>query len=65
MFHDEDNAASTTNKNQIIPGEDLSDFSIEALAERKALLENEIQRIDDITEKKHAGRSAADAVFKI
>ena len=65
MFHDEDNAASSTKQNQIIPGEDLSDLSIEALTQRKAILENEIQRIDDITEKKHAGRSAADAVFKI
>jgi uncharacterized small protein (DUF1192 family) len=65
MFHDEDGAASTSKQNVITPGEDLSDYSIEALAERRGLLELEIQRIDEITDKKHAGRSEAEAIFKI
>jgi uncharacterized small protein (DUF1192 family) len=65
MFHDEDGAASAGQQTIITPGEDLSDYSIEALAERRDLLKLEIQRIDEITDKKHAGRSAAEAIFKI
>lgn len=63
MFHDDDMTASTP-KAAIVPGEDLSALSLEDLAERRALLEAEIRRIDAMTEKKQAGRSAADAVFK-
>ena len=64
MFHDEDGAASNKAKTVITPGEDLSGLSLEDLAERRSLLEEEIRRIDAMTEKKQAGRSAADAVFK-
>ncbi|MDG2045358.1 MAG: DUF1192 domain-containing protein [Maricaulis sp.] len=65
MFHDDDNAASTNGPVTITPGEDLSALSLDDLAERKALIHAEIARIDEITEKKRAGRSAADAVFKV
>ncbi|WP_300545106.1 DUF1192 domain-containing protein [Maricaulis sp.] len=64
MFHDDADAASAKPKDAIIPGEDLSALSLEDLAERRALLEAELRRIDAMTEKKQAGRSAADAVFK-
>jgi uncharacterized small protein (DUF1192 family) len=64
MFHDDDSAASAKAKTSIIPGEDLSGLSLEDLAERRALLEAELVRIDAMTEKKQAGLSAADAVFK-
>lgn len=63
MFHDDDMTASTP-RNAILPGEDLSALSLEELAERRALLESELKRIDAMTEKKQAGRNAADAVFK-
>ncbi|MAC38332.1 MAG: hypothetical protein CMH94_03120 [Oceanicaulis sp.] len=56
--------ASARAKNAIIPGEDLSALSLEDLAERRALLEAELRRIDTMTDRKQAGRSAADAVFK-
>ncbi|WP_291841703.1 DUF1192 domain-containing protein [Maricaulis sp.] len=65
MFHDEDSIASQRARQGIIPGEDLSALSLDDLAERRALLEDEIRRIDAITEKKKAGLSAADAVFKL
>ena len=64
MFHDDDMPASARAKNTIIPGEDLSALSLEDLAERRDLLEAELRRIDTMTDKKQAGRSAADAVFK-
>lgn len=64
MFHDDADAASAKPKGAIIPGEDLSALSLEDLGERRALLEAELRRIDAMTEKKQAGRSAADAVFK-
>lgn len=65
MFHDDDAGASTAKKNTITPSEDLSALSLEDLAERREILEEEIRRIDEITAKKKAGRDAADAVFKI
>lgn len=65
MFHDEESAASHLKPEAIIPGADLSALSLCDLAERRALLETEIGRIDAITEKKRAGLNAADAVFKI
>jgi len=64
MFHDDDTAATTPPKGAIIPGEDLDALSLEDLAERRAVLEAELRRIDTISEKKRAGRSEADAVFK-
>ncbi|MHA6287585.1 DUF1192 domain-containing protein [Maricaulis sp. CAU 1757] len=65
MFHDDDTAASRDKRVTITPGEDLSALSLDDLAERRALLEAEIRRVDQITESKQAGRSAADAVFKL
>lgn len=65
MFHDEDGAASVSRRNAIVPGEDLSALSLVDLAERRELLLEEIARIDAMTEKKQAGRNAADAVFKL
>ena len=65
MFHDEESIASQRAKQGIFPGEDLSALSLDDLAERRTLLEAEIRRIDDITEKKKAGLNAADAVFKL
>ena len=64
MFHDEDGAASKP-AGAITPGEDLSALSLEDLAERRALLEEEIRRTDQATEQKKAGRNAADAVFRL
>ncbi|MEA1943362.1 MAG: DUF1192 domain-containing protein [Pseudomonadota bacterium] len=64
MFHDDDTAATTPPKDAIIPGEDLDALSLEDLAERRTVLEAELRRIDAISEKKRAGRSEADAVFK-
>ena len=65
MFHDEDSIASQRARQVIIPGEDLSALSLDDLAERRATLEAEIRRIEDITEKKKTGLSEADAVFKL
>jgi uncharacterized small protein (DUF1192 family) len=65
MFHDEDSIASQRARQGIIPGEDLSALSLDDLAERRATLEDEIRRIEDITEKKRTGLSEADAVFKL
>ena len=48
----------------IRPGEDLSDFSIDGLEERKTLLLEEIKRIDDMISSKQKGRLDAEAVFK-
>ncbi|ABI66862.1 MULTISPECIES: DUF1192 domain-containing protein [Maricaulis] len=64
MFHDEESIASQRAKQGIIPGEDLSALSLDDLAERRTVLEAEIARIDEITDKKKAGLNAADAVFK-
>lgn len=65
MFHDDESIASQLKAQGIIPGADLSALSLSDLAERRETLEAEIKRIDAITEKKRAGLSAADAVFKI
>jgi uncharacterized small protein (DUF1192 family) len=65
MIHDDDTTSSTNKPQPIIPGEDLSAFSLDDLAERRLALLDEIQRIDEITDKKRAGRDAADAVFKV
>jgi len=65
MFHDDETVASNLKPEAIMPGADLSALSLSDLAERRSVLETEIQRIDEITEKKRAGLSAADAVFKI
>ncbi|MBR9824447.1 MAG: DUF1192 domain-containing protein [Alphaproteobacteria bacterium] len=58
-------STDSRNRKSITPGEDLSHLSLDDLAERRVILEEEIRRIDAITEKKRAGRDAADAVFKI
>ena len=65
MFHDDEPVASRLKPEAIMPGADLGALSLSDLAERRLVLETEIHRIDEITEKKRAGLSAADAVFKI
>ena len=65
MFNDDESIAKQMKAQGIIPGADLSAYSLSDLAELRTVLESEIKRIDTITEKKRAGLSAADAVFKI
>lgn len=65
MFSEDESTSSQLKKDVITPGEDLSALSLDDLAERREILQDEIRRTDDMTEKKKAGRSAADAVFKI
>lgn len=48
----------------IVIGEDLSAHSLEELADRRAALEAEIERIDRLSETKSASRAAADSFFK-
>ena len=62
MYQDD---APRKKSDAIRPGEDLSDFSIEGLEERKSLLEEEIKRIEETITSKQIGREAAEAVFKI
>lgn len=62
MFHDDPPPEKT---GAIRPGEDLDGFSIEGLEERKALLLEEIKRIETAITSKQKGLAAADAVFKI
>lgn len=49
----------------LVVGEDLSTQSLEDLAERKAALEAEIRRVDEVVRTKSATRAAADSLFKI
>ncbi|HLI67987.1 MAG TPA: DUF1192 domain-containing protein [Caulobacteraceae bacterium] len=44
--------------------EDLDLFAIEDLNERIEILETELARVRAQIERKHAGRAAADALFK-
>lgn len=60
----EDDAPQQPNPDAIVPGEDLSGFSIEALEERKSVITAEIERIDAMIASKQSGRAAAEAVFK-
>lgn len=46
-------------------GQDLSALSVFELDERIALLTGEIERLKAARAKKEAGRSAADALFKL
>jgi uncharacterized small protein (DUF1192 family) len=48
----------------ITPGEDLSVYGLEQLAERKRVLEQEIARTDTVMEQKRAGLASAEQVFK-
>ena len=48
----------------IVCGEDLSDFGIEQLEERKISLEGEILRINQILQEKKIGRKQAEKFFK-
>ncbi|CAD7041196.1 hypothetical protein REJC140_00978 [Pseudorhizobium endolithicum] len=45
-------------------GSDLSALSVEDLAERIALLQGEIRRLEKERQKKAAGRRAADSLFR-
>jgi uncharacterized small protein (DUF1192 family) len=60
----EDDLPAKRDTTAIVPGEDLSDFSIEALEERKQAIVDEIARIDAMIRSKQAGRQAAESVFK-
>ena len=50
-------------KPTIVVGDDLSEASIDELAERIAALKDEIKRCEEAIAAKTAARSAADAVF--
>lgn len=45
-------------------GQDLALLSVEEIAERIALLQDEIGRLDEAMRKKQASRTAADLFFK-
>ncbi|WP_394693735.1 DUF1192 domain-containing protein [Hyphobacterium sp.] len=60
----DDDAPLKTHSNAIIPGEDLSEFSIEGLKERRDTIEGEIARIDAMIASKESGREAAESIFK-
>lgn len=45
-------------------GQDLALLSVEEIAERIALLQDEIGRLDEAMRKKQASRAAADLFFK-
>lgn len=62
MF-DED-APLGKNPNVIIPGEDLSEFSIEGLKERRLSIESEITRIDEMIASKQSGLEVAESIFR-
>ena len=63
MFDDDE--AETAPRTAIIPGEDLDGFSLESLAERRKILQDEIKRIDAAEKKKRSGRDEAEAVFNL
>ncbi|MEQ8406042.1 MAG: DUF1192 domain-containing protein [Oceanicaulis sp.] len=48
----------------ITPGEDLSVLGLEQLAERKRVLEHEIDRIEAMMQEKKAGLASAESFFK-
>ena len=60
----EDDAPPVRDKASIVPGEDLSGFSIEALEARKQAIEGEIVRIDAMIASKQSGREAAESIFR-
>jgi len=60
----EEDAPLKKNSNVIMPGEDLSEFSIEGLQERRDTIEGEIKRIDEMISSKQSGREAAESIFK-
>ncbi len=62
MFNDEDRPKPKT-KHEV--GQDLSLLSVEELAQRIALLTEEIARLTADMAKKRAVKSAADAFFRI
>ena len=61
MFHDE---PLTSKTEAIIPGEDLTELGVEQLSERLNILRDEIERTQDMMEKKKTGLSQAQAFFK-
>ncbi|MGJ3231578.1 MAG: DUF1192 domain-containing protein [Oceanicaulis sp.] len=48
----------------IRPGEDLSVLGLEQLAERKRVLEQEIERTEAMMTQKQAGLASAESLFK-
>tara|TARA_R110002072_G_scaffold9554_7_gene46199 strand:+ start:609 stop:806 length:198 start_codon:yes stop_codon:yes gene_type:complete len=63
MFDDGD-LPQKPSRTVITPGEDLSALSLSDLAERRALIESEIARIDAMVKHKQVGREAAESVFR-
>lgn len=63
MFNDDD-LPRKPGKDTFTPGEDLSALSLEDLAERRAMIEAEIARIDAMVEHKKKGHAAAESVFR-
>jgi uncharacterized small protein (DUF1192 family) len=60
----EDDAPAVRDAAAIVPGEDLSGFSIEALEDRKQAIQEEIGRIEAMIASKQSGREAAESIFK-
>ncbi|TGY89273.1 DUF1192 family protein [Marinicauda algicola] len=61
MFHEDAPRAKSAG---IVPGEDLSAFSVEDLEERLELLKAELARTEAKIVEKKKGLAAADAVFR-
>lgn len=61
MFHDDPPKRAEA---VITPGEDLSALGLEQLAERKRVLESEIERIEAMMKSKEAGLASAESLFR-
>lgn len=65
MIDDQNEAQSVLNRRRgIVPGEDLSGYSLTDLEERKAVLKEEIARTEAMADNKRAGLSAAESLFR-
>lgn len=62
MFGDDDRPIKQPAAHVV--GSDLSSLSVEDLAERIALLKEEILRLEAEKDRKSAGRAAADSLFR-
>lgn len=60
----DDDTPLKNKSNGIIPGEDLSEFSIEELKERRDSIDGEIKRIDAMIDSKQSGREVAESIFR-
>lgn len=61
MFHDDPPKRAEA---VITPGEDLSALGLEQLAERKRVLESEIDRTEAMMKNKEAGLASAESLFR-